>query len=164
MSVWRDRARRVGAFSGALALVWPLVGCQGDHARAIADHPAASATPIAARVSDHGRVGGMEVHVTEVRAEASVDADAIRHQLDDADIALSSCLEPDDSTGVIAMKVSMDAGGAVQEVVEQPMTTYGTDTSRGCVERLVEAMRFPAPHGAADVEITLEVRARRRGD
>lgn len=156
MSTWRNQA-----FAGALALGGLLAGCQGDHARAVADRAAGSATPIVARMSDRGRVGGMEVRVTDVRAEASVDVDAIRHQLDDADIALSACLEPDDSTGVIAMKVSMDAEGAVQEVVEQPTTTYGTDTSRGCVERLVEAMRFPAPHGAADVEIALEVRARR---
>jgi hypothetical protein len=146
----------VGALACALLLGQPL-GSQGDRAHAAPDRASTSAVPAARRAGD--LVGNMEIRVTEVRADPSVDVDAIRQQLGGADIALSACLEPDDSTGVVAMKVSLAADGVVEDVSERPTTTYGTDASRGCIERLVEAMRFPAPQGAADVDVTLEVRA-----
>jgi hypothetical protein len=103
----------------------------------------------------------MTIAVAEVRADPSVDAGAIRAALRDAETALLWCADPDGSTGVVVMRISIEADGAVGDIQLRETTTYGNDDARACMQRIVAAMRFPyAGAGRSEVEIVLEVRTR----
>lgn len=102
----------------------------------------------------------MTVEVTEVRGEPTVDPIAVGRTLKSAETALLSCLDADDSTGVLALKFIIEHHGSVGNMTELATTTYGSEGNRICMERIVAAMHFPSLDGRGEVQVTLEVRSR----
>jgi hypothetical protein len=139
-----------------------LVGCQGERATIEAGEPAVEASAPSARAG----LTGMAVEVAHVRADRSINVDAVRTVMHEAEGAFLTCLDPDGSTGVVALKLAITSDGSVGLVSLLPTTTYGTDEARGCMERIVAAMRFPTSHSLEpfELELTLEVRTRYQGE
>jgi hypothetical protein len=103
----------------------------------------------------------MTISVAEVTAVPALELDAIRAPLRAAEAALLSCVDPDGSTGVVAMKIALEGDGFVGGIGLRDLTTYGSDDARACLMRLVGAMRFPTPATAnAEVDVTLDVSTR----
>jgi hypothetical protein len=107
----------------------------------------------------------MTVDVARVDAPPSIDEHALRETFRDAERAFLSCLDNDDSTGVIAFRLGVDRDGSVGELRGLSSTTYGSSEARSCIERIVGAMRLPTSSGTArvEVDVTLEVRPRHEG-
>ncbi|WP_282417117.1 hypothetical protein [Polyangium sp. 15x6] len=141
-----------------LAMAMALVGCPDERGPVEVVEPTAETAAKGARAP----VSGMVVDVVSVRSDATIDADAVRAVLRDAEPAFLACLDPDDSTGVIALKLGIEEDGATLDVTSQQATTYGTDDARACVERIVAALRFPTTQSRERFElaVTLEVRKR----
>jgi hypothetical protein len=136
-----------------------LAGCPDERVPVEAMEPAAAAQNARAPSS------AMEIDVAAVHAEAHVDAKAVRTVLRDAEPAFLACLDPDGSTGVLAVKLSVEADGSVGEVGALPTTTYGTDDARACLERIIAVLRFPTTksHERFDLGVSLEVRTHHEG-
>jgi hypothetical protein len=121
----------------------------------------APAGPLTASAAARARSSspGMTVLVTAVEADPTLDAQAIRRSLRDAETALLSCLDPGGSTGVLVLSFPVEHDGAVGNVIEGSQTTYGSEDARVCVARLIAAMRLPRGRGdqRAEVRVTLEV-------
>jgi hypothetical protein len=147
----------VALFAFAMA----LEGCHDERTTAEALEP-----PVETRVARTPAPAGLAVDVASVRADVGVDVDAVRVALREAEAAFLSCVDPDRSTGVLTLRMSMEGDGAVGDVVEQPTTTYGTEEARSCMERIVGSMRFPTTQSRErfDIEVTLEVRTRHEGE
>jgi hypothetical protein len=135
-----------------------LAGCPDERA----SEPAAETAAKSARAP----ASGMAVEVASVRSEAAIDAEAVRVVLRDAEPAFLACLDADDSTGMIALKLGVEEDGATLEVASQAATTYGTDDARACFERIVAALRFPTTQSRErfELSVSLEVRTRHEGD
>src|SRR5688572_12564146 len=110
-----------------------LAGCPDERASVEVMEPAAETAARGARAP----ASNMAVEVASVRSEAAIDADAVRGVLRDAEPAFLACLDADDSTGVIALKLGIEEDGATLAVASQAATTYGTDDARACFERIV---------------------------
>ena len=95
-----------------------------------------------------------------MKADPGLDADVVRSSLEAATAALSACLEPDGSTGVVVIRVPIERDGSVGDVTELGRSTYGGDEARKCMGRIVESMRFPSSRSRGEVEVTVEVRSR----
>ncbi len=102
----------------------------------------------------------MSVRAVEVRAQPSIDPEAVKSTLSGAETAFQSCLETDGSTGVLALKFPIERDGSVGDVTELAASTYGGEESRICIERIIAAMRFPTFRARGDVEVILEIRTR----
>jgi hypothetical protein len=135
-----------------------LAGCPDERVSVEVVEPAAETAAKSARAP----ISGMTVEVDSVRSEAAIDAEAVRGVLRDAEPAFLACLDSDESTGMIALKLGVEEDGATLEVASQPATTYGTDDARACFERIVAALRFPTPqsHERFELLVSLEVRTR----
>jgi hypothetical protein len=103
----------------------------------------------------------MEIVAEDVQSASPVNASAIQTSLQDAESAFLSCLDSDESTGVIVLRIPIDQGGVSGETEIRPTTTYGTDEARSCIQRIVGTMRFPPQMDAGEVIATLSVRTRR---
>lgn len=147
------RQRRVlGAAAACAAL---LAGCRSDANKADQRYAGQAPPPSTAQP------GGMAITVAEVRADPTIDAIALRAELRDAETALLWCVEPDGSTGAVVLRLAIEKDGSVADIQLRETTTYGSEDARACMRRIVGAMRLPASGEArAEVEITLEVRAR----
>lgn len=104
----------------------------------------------------------MMIDVLSAHADQSIDLDAVKTALHDAEPALLSCLDADGSTGIVACKLGIFDNGSVGEVSQMKETTYGTDEARACFERIIASLRFPTPqsHDRIELTISLEVRTR----
>lgn len=104
----------------------------------------------------------MTVEVSAVRADRAIDLEVVRAAMRDAENAFVACLDPDGSTGVVALRLSIETDGAVGDVAQQPTTTYGSDEARSCLERIVSTMRYPTAESRErfDLDLALEVRTR----
>ena len=102
----------------------------------------------------------MVVDVAQVKGDANIDPIAVGRTLRGAETALLSCVDADDSTGVLALKFVIERHGSVGNVTELSTTTYGSEASRVCMERIVAAMQFPPLDGRGEAEVTLEIRGR----
>src|SRR5689334_16457342 len=109
----RSREHRGGdtVKRGILALfaLGLLAGCQGDHSRS------EPAPPLSVPVrpgagSDTGP--SMQVSVSDVQTDPSVDAAAIKRRFADAETALLTCIDGP-STGVLALTFPIERDGAV---------------------------------------------------
>ena len=136
-----------------------LAGCQDDRAPVEAAERAAEPVVVPAGA----RVSGMAVAVSAVRADRAIDLGVVRAAMREAENAFLSCLDPDGSTGVLALRISIETDGTVGDVAQQPTTTYGTDEARSCMESIVSAMRYPTAESRErfELELSLEVRPRR---
>ncbi|MRG92916.1 hypothetical protein GF068_13400 [Polyangium spumosum] len=132
-----------------------LVGCPDE--RATVEVTAEAAANVARAPTPN-----MIVEVGSVRSEAAIDAEAVRAVLRDAEPAFFTCLDPDASTGVIALKLGIEEDGATLDVASLPATTYGTDDARACFERIVAALRFPTTDSRERFELTLSLEVRPR--
>ncbi len=139
-----------------------LVGCPVERTPAEVMEPAAETSAKTTRVP----MSGMAVEVASVHADAAIDTELVRTILRDAEPAFLACLDPDSSTGVLALKLGVEEDGATLEVASQAATTYGTDDARACFERIVAALRFPTTQSRErfDLLVSLEVRTRHEGD
>jgi len=153
--------------TGALLLAAgaALWGCQGDKSRAEPAPPiAVPTTRPGASGSPVGAPPSMQVSVSEVRADPTVDSQSIRSALRDAESALLTCVDGGGSTGVVVLTFPIERDGAVGDIVEGAKTTYGSEAARVCMERIVATMKFPRgahDEGRAEVTVTLEVSPRR---
>ncbi|UQA62122.1 hypothetical protein [Polyangium aurulentum] len=136
-----------------------LAGCHDDRAPVEAAERAAE--PIV--VPPGARLSGMAVAVSSVRADRAIDLGVVRAAMREAENAFLACLDPDGSTGVLALRISIETDGTVGDVSQQPTTTYGTDEARSCMERIVSAMRYPTAESRErfELDLSLEVRPRR---
>jgi len=107
----------------------------------------------------------MTIDTAAIQADRVIDTRAVRAVLRDAEPAFLACLDPDGSTGVLAVKLAVEGDGSVGEVTPQPTTTYGTDDARSCLERILAVLRFPTTqnHERFDLSLSLEVRTRHEG-
>jgi hypothetical protein len=136
-----------------------LAGCQDDRAPGFG---AERAIEPAALQPSRVRLSGMAVAVSSVRADRAIDLEVVRASMRDAENAFLACLDPDGSTGVVALRISIETDGTAFEVAQQPTTTYGSDEARSCMERIVAAMRYPTADSRErfDLDLALEVRTR----
>lgn len=142
--------------SAAAAIAALVVGCRDVPAL---DPEATASAPLARSVLDPA--ARMTIAATDVSAAPAMDPAVIRARLDRAEAALLSCLDADGSTGVVAMRLSLEGDGFVGDIRLRDQTTYGSDEARACLLRIVGAMRFPAQGAApAEVDITLDVSTR----
>jgi hypothetical protein len=134
-----------------------LAGCQDDRAPG-----AERAIEPAAAQPSRVRLSGMAVAVSSVRADRAIDLEVVRASMRDAENAFLACLDPDGSTGVVALRISIETDGTAFEVAQQPTTTYGSDEARACIERIVATMRYPTADSRErfELDLTLEVRTR----
>jgi hypothetical protein len=149
----RSRARPALAF---VLVAAGLLACQDErpHAEprgAATARGAANAAPAAHT---------MVVDVVHVKGDANIDPIAVGRTLRGAETALLSCVDADDSTGVLALKFVIERHGSVGDVTELSTTTYGSEASRVCMERIVAAMQFPPLDGRGEAEVTFEIRGR----
>ncbi len=143
------------AFALSLGL---LGGCKGDRAKP------GPAPPITVPERALAAPPSMQMSVTDVRADPSLDAHAIASQLKDAETALLTCVTGGGSTGILVLTFPIERDGAVGDIVEGEKTTYGSEAVRVCMERIVATMRFPrgpTAEGRAEVTVTLEMSPRR---
>lgn len=142
--------------SAAAAIAALLAGCRDVPAL---DLEATASAPLARAMLDPA--ARMTISTTDVNVAPTMDPAAIRARLDGAQAALLSCLDADGSTGVVAMRLSLEEDGFVGDIRLREQTTYGSDEARACLLRIVGAMRFPAQGAApAEVDITLDVSTR----
>jgi len=149
--------RGLGA-AAVVVMAMALAGCPDERAAGEVVEPAAEAAAKSARAP----MSGMQVEVASVHSDAAIEAEAVRGVLRDAEPAFLACLDGDDSTGVLALKLGIEEDGATLDVASQPATTYGTDDTRACFERIVAALRFPTTQSRERFEllVSLEVRTR----
>lgn len=104
----------------------------------------------------------MTIDVVQARADRALDVAAVKAVLREAEPAFLACLDPDGSTGIVALKVAVEDNGSVGGVEVLPTSTYDTDDARVCFERIVAVLRFPTPesHDPFDLSLSLEVRPR----
>ncbi|MDC3953522.1 hypothetical protein [Polyangium jinanense] len=154
----RRGLHRVPEAAVFFAMAMALVGCPDERGPVEVVEPTAEIAAKGARAP----VSGMAVDVVSVRSDAAIDVEAVRAVLRDAEPAFLACIDPDDSTGVIALKLGIEEDGATLDVTSQQATTYGTDDARACLERIVAALRFPTTQSRERFElaVTLEVRTR----
>jgi hypothetical protein len=144
-----------------IAMAMAVAGCPDERASVDMMEPAGAA----AAPSSRALSAPMEVDVASVQTEAGVDTKAVRTVLRDAEPAFLACLDPDGSTGVLAVKLSLEGDGSVGEIGALPTTTYGSDDARACLERILAVLRFPTAQSRERFELTisLEVRTRHEG-
>ncbi len=135
-----------------------LAGCGDDRA------PIEAAEPASAQGQQPSRARGaaLTVEVSAVRADRAIDLEVVRAAMREAENAFATCLDPDGSTGVVTLRMSIETDGTVGDVAQQPTTTYGSDEARSCIERIVSAMRYPTAESRErfDLDLTLEIRTR----
>lgn len=148
-------ARRLTRASSAALLVAAVAGCR-ETPRPDASAAAATSAPRAASPP----APSPEIAVADVKADPGLDADQVRSALEGATAALSACLEPGGSTGVVVLRFPIERDGAVGDVAELGRSTYGGDEARACMGRIVESMRFPPSRTRGEVEVVVEVRSR----
>jgi len=121
--------------------------------------------PTSAASDVRAPMSSMTVDISELKVDTSIDAKAARTVLRDAESAFLACLDPDNSTGIIAIKVLVEGDGSVAETSTQLTTTYGTDDARVCFERILSVLRFPTSqsHERFEMTLSLEVRTRHEG-
>ncbi|EYF01737.1 hypothetical protein [Chondromyces apiculatus] len=154
----RPPVQSAGKLSIAGLFFLRILGCH-------ADDPASSVSSTRPTTLQSTAEPGADltIAVAEVRADPGIDPAAIGVALRDADAALRWCVEPDRSTGIIALRLSLERDGAVRDLRLLDATTYGSDEARGCFMRILGAMRFSSSLAAqANVDVTLEIRSRPR--
>lgn len=153
----RPRALVKARLGLACALVASVVvGCQQE--RAHAERRSGEATRDANNAAP--AAPAMVVEVAQVRGDANIDPIAVGRTLRGAETALLSCVDSDGSTGVLALKFVIERPGSVGDLKELSTTTYGSEASRICMQKIVAAMQFPTVDGRGETEVTLEIRSR----
>jgi len=149
----------VSALLGAVT----TLGCQGERMHADQAAPVASAVP--AKTFNAISPPPMSLYIGDVRADPTLDSQAIRSTMRDAERAFLACLPSDGSTGVIALSFPIERDGSVGDIVEGVKTTYFSEDARVCIERLIAVMRFPVARraGPAQVEVAPDARNRHPG-
>src|SRR5690348_10765338 len=101
------RGKKSAGYAGFIAMAMMLAGCPVERAPSEQNEPTAATT--------NARAPLMKVEVASLSTLASIDEKAARSVVHDAESAFQACLDADNSTGIVAMKLVLEGDGSVAE-------------------------------------------------